>query len=169
MVLNSSVVVSEIRPDPQFRANQNTYHPVIEVLKEKSGTVTDWQLEQLKQLPLEAIWGAISRRGYGSFYFAGFKSSRPEERLVGRALTIRYLPRRPDLEKATKILAQEGDWTVGFNSRAAEQARPGDVLVVDLAGGIAQGGFSEIIQHSGLKWQVLVAPCSTVPPMILGN
>ncbi len=151
LVLTGSVSASEIRPDPRLRANRNTYHPVIEVLKEKYGRVTDQQLEQLKQLPLEAVWGAISKRGYGSSYFAGFKSSRPEERLVGRALTIRYLPRRPDLVEATKILAQEGDWPTGFNSRAAEQARLGDVLVVDLGGEVAEGVFFGDISALGAK------------------
>ena len=68
-------------------------------------------------------------------------ATRPNERLVGRALTIRYLPRRPDLVEAMQTLAREGDWPVAYNVRAGEEARPGDVLVVDLGGGIADGIF----------------------------
>jgi regulator of RNase E activity RraA len=72
---------------------------------------------------------------------SGLLSTRPQDRIVGRALTIRYLPRRPDLVEAMQTLAKEGDWPVAYNVRAGEEARPGDVLVVDLGGGIADGIF----------------------------
>jgi regulator of RNase E activity RraA len=53
---------------------------------------------------------------------------------VGRALTIRYLPRRPDLDQATRALARRR-LASAYNVRAAEEAKRGDVIVVDLGGG----------------------------------
>jgi 4-hydroxy-4-methyl-2-oxoglutarate aldolase len=146
------LLAADIAADPKLRANRNTYSPVIEVLKDKRGSVTEAQLEQLKNLPLEAIWGAARQLGYNN-YHAGLKSTRPDERLVGRALTIRYLPRRPDLEEAMKTLAAEGDWPVGYHVRAAEEVKPGDVLVVDLGGGIPDGIFFGDISALAAKVQ----------------
>jgi regulator of RNase E activity RraA len=131
--------------------NRNTYHPALEVLRTKTAAVTDAQLEQLRKLPLEAVWGAVQRAGYTNSHFSGLKSSRPQEKLVGRALTIRYLPRRPDLVQAMEALAKEGDWPVAWNVRAAEEVKPGDVIVVDLGGDIDTGVFWGDISALGAK------------------
>jgi regulator of RNase E activity RraA len=79
------------------------------------------------------------------------KSTRPSEKLVGRALTIRYLPRRPDLDEATRTLAKEGDWPGAYNVRAAEEVKAGDVVVVDLGGGIQDGIFFGDISALGIQ------------------
>ena len=141
VMVMASAALAQVTPDPKLRANRNTYHPVMEVLKARRGAVTDAQLEQLKKLPLEAIWGAVQRAGYINCHYSGLQSTRPAERLVGRALTIRYLPARPDLAEAMGTLAKEGDWPRGYHVRAGEQAQPGDVVVVDLGGGIPDGIF----------------------------
>jgi len=132
--------MGQVTPDPALRKNRNTYSPVMEVLKSKRTPATDEQLEELKKFPFEAIWGVLKGLGYNTS-FTGLKPTRPEARLVGRALTMRYLPRRPDLDEAVKTLAKEGDWPEYYNVRAAEEAKPGDVLVVDLGGALTTGVF----------------------------
>jgi regulator of RNase E activity RraA len=131
----------DVAPDPRVRANRDTYHPVTDLLKAKSVRLTDEQMEKLKGFPIEAIWASVRDLGYTNAHMSGLKSTRPNDRLVGRALTMRYLPRRPDLVEAMQALAKEGDWPVAYNVRAGEEAKPGDVLVVDLGGGIADGIF----------------------------
>lgn len=111
------------------------------LLRAKGARLTDEQMEKLKRFPLEAVWASVQALGYTNAHCSGFRSTRPGERLVGRALTIRYLPRRPDLVEAMQTLAKEGDWPAAYNVRAGEDARAGDVLVVDLGGGIADGIF----------------------------
>jgi 4-hydroxy-4-methyl-2-oxoglutarate aldolase len=54
-------------------------------------------MEKLKGFPLEAVWASVQQLGYTNAHMSGLRSTRPGEPLVGRALTIRYLPRRPDL------------------------------------------------------------------------
>jgi regulator of RNase E activity RraA len=130
-----------VAPDPKLRANRDTYHPVLDVLRARSVRLTDEQMEKLKAFPLEAVWASVRDLGYANAHMSGLLSTRPTERLVGRALTIRYLPRRPDLVEAMQALAKEGDWPVAYNVRAGEEARAGDVLVVDLGGGVADGIF----------------------------
>jgi regulator of RNase E activity RraA len=132
---------ADVVPDQRLRANRNTYHPVMEVVKPQATPISDEQLEQLRRLPLEAVWGAVQRAGYTNSHVSGLQSSRPSEKLVGRAVTIRYLPRRPDLIKAMETLAKEGDWPVGWHVRQAEEVKPGDVLVVDLGGVVDNGVF----------------------------
>lgn len=138
-------------PDPKLRSSRTTFHPAMEILRPKLAVVTDEQLEALKALSLEAVWGAVQRAGYTNSHYSGLKSTRPMEKLAGRALTMRYLPRRPDLVEAMQTLAKEGDWPVGWNIRAAEEARPGDVLVVDLGGDIDTGIFFGDISALGAK------------------
>jgi regulator of RNase E activity RraA len=134
-------LAGDVAPDPRLRANRDTYHPALDVLKAKSVRLSDEQMEKLKGFPLEAVWATVRELGYTNAHHSGLQATRPNERLVGRALTIRYLPRRPDLVEAMQTLAKEGDWPSAYNVRAGEEARSGDVLVVDLGGGIADGIF----------------------------
>ena len=150
VVLSAGVALGQVTPDPALRKNRNTYSPVMEVLKSKRSPATDEQLEELKTFPFEAIWGTLKGLGYNS-YWVGLKPTRPEARLVGRALTMRYLPRRPDLDEAMKTLAKEGDWPEYWNVRAAEEAKPGDVLVVDLGGALTTGVFFGDISALGAQ------------------
>jgi regulator of RNase E activity RraA len=128
-------------PEAKLRQSRDTYHPAVDLLKTKRVRLSDEQMERLKGFPLEAVWAAVRDLGYTNAHHSGLLPTRPSERLVGRALTIRYLPRRPDLVEAMQTLAKEGDWPVAYNVRAGEDARPGDVLVVDLGGGVADGIF----------------------------
>jgi 4-hydroxy-4-methyl-2-oxoglutarate aldolase len=140
-LLLSGLAAAQVTPDPKLRANRDTYSPVMEVLRSDRGQATDAQLEKLKTLALESVWGALQSLGYTNCHFSGLKSTRPNERLIGRAITIRYLPRRPDLDDAMRQLAKEGDWPNGYHVRAGEESKPGDVVVVDLGGGIPDGIF----------------------------
>jgi regulator of RNase E activity RraA len=132
---------ADVAPDPKLRATRNTYHPAVDALQAAAVRLSDEQMDRLKGFPLEAVWQAVQGLGYTNCHYSGLQTTRPGERLVGRALTIRYLPRRPDLVEAMQTLAKEGDWPIAYNVRAGEEARPGDVLVVDLGGGVPDGIF----------------------------
>jgi regulator of RNase E activity RraA len=150
IVLVVGAARGQVAPDPALRRNRDTYSPVMEILKTTRTPVNTEQLDELKKFPLEAIWAVLKDLGYNN-YFAGLKTTRRGARLVGRALTIRYLPRRPDVEEAMRILAKEGDWPAYYNVRAAEDAKPGDVLVVDLGGALADGVFFGDISALGAQ------------------
>lgn len=122
----------DVPAPPSFRQNRTSYSAVMDVLRAARPEVTPEQLERLGKLQFETIWGQLGE--YQSCYVRGFTGTRPGQRLVGRALTLCYLPARPDVKRALETLAKEGDWPAGYHARAAEDARPGDVLVVDLGG-----------------------------------
>jgi regulator of RNase E activity RraA len=150
MILAAGVAFGQVTPDPALSKNRNTYSPVMEYLKARRTPVADAQLDELKTFPFEAIWGTVKGLGYNS-YWTGLKPTRPEARVVGRALTMRYLPRRPDLDEAVKTLAKQGDWPEYYNVRAAEEAKSGDVLVVDLGGSLTTGVFFGDISALGAQ------------------
>lgn len=124
-----------------IRLRADTYHPLIETMKPRMVRATDEQLAKLRDLPLEAIWSGVRQQGHLNCCVTGLKTTRPGERLVGRARTIRCLPDRPDLRKASQDLNKAGNWPNASNVRAAEDSKPGDVLIVDLGGLVAEGIF----------------------------
>ena len=120
----------EFKPDidvPEgFRANRTSYSAIMDVLDVTRPEVTLEQLAQLEDLQLENIWASMGE--YEDNYVIGFQTARPGERTIGRALTIRSLPSRPDLKRALDTLGEEGDWDTRFYIRAGEEAKPGDVV-----------------------------------------
>jgi regulator of RNase E activity RraA len=134
------------------RAARDTWTPVMDVLKaNRAVTVTDAQLQRLRELPLEAVWGALQGRRYVRSFEGGFQTTVPNAKLVGRAVTMRYLPVRPDLMEAVQALAKEGDWDYQYNVRAGEDLEPGDVVVVELGGMVERATFLGDVTGIGMK------------------
>jgi regulator of RNase E activity RraA len=135
----------------KLRSARDTFSPVMDVLRSSRTPVTDAQLAKLQSLPIEAVWGAVQRQNYRFCFVNDLKTTQPQTRLAGRALTMRYLPVRPDLQQAVETLAKEGDWDVGFNMRASDDVRPGDVLVVELAGAVDRATFMGDVTGLAIK------------------
>lgn len=133
------------------RASRDTWTPVMDVLKARRTPVTDAQLQRLTELPIEALWGGLQGKHYQHSFVTGFRQTQPNAKLVGRALTMRYLPVRPDLMEAINTLAKEGDWDFQYNVRAGEDARPGDVIVVELGGMVNRATFMGDVTGLGMK------------------
>ena len=117
-----------------FRANRTSYSAIMDVIRASDAqhTVSDADLERLRGMQLEDIWRSLG--DYRANYVRGFRSTQPGMRIAGRALTMRFLPPRPDLVAAIDTLAAEGDWDRRYYARAAEEARPGDIVVAELGG-----------------------------------
>lgn len=136
---------------PVNRAARDAWSPVMEVLKPTRPTVTDAQLQRLRELPLEAVWGALQSRRYVRSFEGGFQLTVPNPKLVGRAVTMRYLPVRPDLMEAVQTLAKEGNWDYQYNVRAGEDLKPGDVVVVELGGMVDRATFLGDVTGIGMQ------------------
>jgi regulator of RNase E activity RraA len=78
-------------------------------------------------------------KGYRNQYADGFQVLHPGMKLVGRAVTVEFMPVRPDLE----IIANAAAKTAGLgrlnNQAVIDMLQPGDVLVADLFGMHEQG------------------------------
>jgi 4-hydroxy-4-methyl-2-oxoglutarate aldolase len=133
------------------RASRNTFSAVMDVLGPSRPRLTDEQIARLKKVPIEAVWGALQAKQYQHCFVNDLKLTQPGTKLVGRALTMRYLPVRPDLLEAVQTLGKEGDWFYQYNIRAGEDTRPGDVLVVELAGMVDRATFMGDVTGLGIK------------------
>ena len=125
-----------------FRANRTSYSAIMDVLEPGRAEVTEAQLARLKEVPLEVVFSALGE--YRLNYATGFQNTQPGSRLVGRALTMRFLPPRPDLTDAALKLAEEGNWDRRYYARAAEEAKPGDVVVAELGGSDGHNLFGDM-------------------------
>mgnify|MGYP001054394225 CR=1 FL=1 len=65
----------------------------------------------------------------------------PERTMVGRALTCRFVPKRPDLHDLVEAEGKANGNTGFHNSWVIDMLQPGDVLVVELFGKIELGTF----------------------------
>jgi regulator of RNase E activity RraA len=82
----------------------------------------------------------LLRRGLRTTFLAGLRPTRPDLRLVGRALTLRYAPSREDLG-----MRVDYDNATDLQRRAVETVGPGDVLVIDARGKTGAASFGHII------------------------
>jgi 4-hydroxy-4-methyl-2-oxoglutarate aldolase len=135
------------------RAARDVWTPTMDVLKpsRSAAPVTEAQLQRLRELPLEAVWGALQNRKHVRSFEGGFQLTVPNPKLVGRAVTMRYLPVRPDLMEAVQTLAKEGDWDYQYNVRAGEDLKPGDVVVVELGGMVDRATFLGDVTGIGMQ------------------
>jgi 4-hydroxy-4-methyl-2-oxoglutarate aldolase len=134
-----------------LRTQRDTWTPLMDVLGPKRPRVTDEQLERLRALSIENVWGAIQGKGYKNCFITHLKPTQPKLKMVGRALTMRYLPQRPDLDEGVRQLAKEGNWDPSFNVRGGEDAKKGDVVVVELGGMVERATFMGTMTGLGMK------------------
>ena len=95
-------------------------------------------LRALRGLPAAAVLDVLDGMSYTNVQMRGVRSLVPGQRLVGRAVTMRYVPSRPDLR--AKVIG-------GVDSaeyRAMELCGPGDVLVMDAMGWAAPSAAGDI-------------------------
>ena len=83
---------------------------------------------RLMQVELESAWAVVVAEGFPQNFINELDALKPEQRMVGRARTIRYLPNRKDVHDKLYAAGPQ------LNYKSAEEAQPGDVLVFDAGG-----------------------------------
>lgn len=98
---------------------------------EPAKRVSNRLLSKLAGVDNATVLGMLNRRGYMKVYMSGVHCMTPGRRLAARAVTLRYLPSRPDLAKRIAT----GKYGEGFNVtprwHALESLGPGDCFVGD--------------------------------------
>ena len=90
--------------------------------------ITDETLEVLRAIPTQTLIDAQWVKGWPMSYIEGAVPLQEGQHLAGRAVTLRFVPHRPDLA---------GDKPKGADSAeyvAIEMCGPGEVLVIDAMG-----------------------------------
>ena len=104
--------------------------------------VSDDILNRMKLVTTEEAWGTCRKNGY-HFQFAGnWNNLHPERVIVGRAVTCRWVPQRPDLNDAIESQGKSDKRIGGQNSWVIDELEKNDLIVVDLFGKIFDGTFA---------------------------
>jgi len=101
--------------------------------------VSDNILNRLKNISLEEAWGVLRNSGYNNQFEGDWLILRPEQVLVGRALTVQYLPKRQDYDNIVRAKGKAENRSGNFNSWPIDMLKPGDVYVADSYGKIVDG------------------------------
>lgn len=101
--------------------------------------VPDALLDRLRNISLEEAWGVLRNRGYNNQFEGDWMILKPGEVMVGRALTVQYLPKRPDYDELIRTQGKEQKRIGNFNSWPIDMLTKGDVYVADSYGKIVDG------------------------------
>ncbi|WP_257658212.1 RraA family protein [Parapedobacter lycopersici] len=103
--------------------------------------VPDAMLKRLEHCTLEQIWGYLGGRGYHHQVAKDWQMLNPGETMVGRVVTARFMPARPDLDSLVKVAGQkEGlSQSGGNNIWPIDILTKGDVYVADGFGKVKDG------------------------------
>lgn len=110
-----------------------------ERLKDGRPKTPDRLLERLRNISLEEAWGILRNEGYHNQFEGDWMVMRPEQVMVGRAVTAQYMPMRPDWDKLVKDKGQAEGRIGGTNSWPIDVLTPGDIYVADSYGKIVDG------------------------------
>ena len=129
-----------VQPTPEVIIGMTACNP-FERFPDGRPRVPDDLLDRLRQVTTEEAWGVLREHGYPRQFEGGWLETRPGRITVGRAVTARFLPHRPDLHDAVQRAGEsEGRSAIGGqNSWIIESLQAGDVMVVDIFGKVRDG------------------------------
>lgn len=102
-------------------------------------SVSDDILKRLKNISLEEAWGVLRNAGYNNQFEGDWMILKEDQVLVGRALTVQYLPKRADYDAIIRAKGKAENRKGNFNSWPIDMLKPGDVYVADSYGKIVDG------------------------------
>jgi 4-hydroxy-4-methyl-2-oxoglutarate aldolase len=103
--------------------------------------VSDDVVKRMKQVTIEEAWGTVGGHGHHFQFEGDWVNLHPERPVVGRAVTCRYVPHRPDLNDVIQAEGEAHGRIGGQNSWVIDTLVENDVLVVELFGKVVKGTF----------------------------
>lgn len=97
-------------------------------------------LEQFTLVSTATLSSQLNRRGFQQLFMQEVRPLRPDLRLAGQAVTLRYIPAREDLERGADF-----DNLTNKQRIAVERVGPGDVLVIEARGDTRAGSLGNIL------------------------
>ncbi len=101
--------------------------------------VPDALLEKVRGLSIEEAWGPLRNKGFINQFETGWQILHPERKLVGRAVTVQFMPTRPDVIGVVDAEAKAKGLGRNGHQRVIDMLQKDDVLVADLFGKIDCG------------------------------
>lgn len=105
--------------------------------------VSDDILHRMEKVSTEEAWGVMWQKDYHFQFEGNWLCTKPNEILVGRAVTGVFIPTRPDLHNTLMDYGHNEEKRIGaMNSWVIETLVKDDVIVIDLMGKVYEGTFS---------------------------
>jgi len=101
--------------------------------------VSDELLERIKNISIEEAWGVLQGEGYFNQFAGDWKMIHEDKPFTGRALTVVYIPERPDLQKRMLEKGHSEGMIGAMNSWPIDMLKEGDVYVADCFGKVIDG------------------------------
>lgn len=101
--------------------------------------VADDVLQRMKKVTIEEAWGVLRNEGYHNQFESGWQPLHDDVPIVGRALTVQYMPNRPDVADQIKKKGKADGRIGNTNSWPIDMLVEGDVYVADAFGKIVNG------------------------------
>jgi 4-hydroxy-4-methyl-2-oxoglutarate aldolase len=101
--------------------------------------VSDELLERIKNISIEEAWGVLQGEGYFNQFAGDWKMIYEDKPFTGRALTVAYIPERPDLQKRMLDKGHSEGMKGAMNSWPIDMLKEGDVYVADCFGKVIDG------------------------------
>lgn len=101
--------------------------------------VSDALVERARKIGIEEAWQILNNEGYRNQFEGNWKMVHDDIPVVGRAVTARYIPSRPDVEQRVKERGLSQGRKGNTNAWPIEVLQKGDVYVAEAFGKIAQG------------------------------
>ena len=101
--------------------------------------VSDDLVRRARNISLEEAWGVLRNEGYTNQFVGDWKIMRPEQPMAGRALTVTYMPSRPDMENPIKDQGKKEKRSGASNSWPIDMLKEGDIYIADGFGKIQDG------------------------------
>lgn len=103
--------------------------------------VSDAAIDSVRELQIQVIEALeiLSAKKYNNQFEGGWKVLIPGKKLVGRAVTVQFMPPRPDLEAGIQAMAKKNNTTPVSKSNTIDMLQKNDLVVVDLYGKIEGG------------------------------
>jgi 4-hydroxy-4-methyl-2-oxoglutarate aldolase len=96
-------------------------------------------LERMKKVTIEEAWGVLRNEGFHNQFEGGLQPLHDDVTVVGRALTVQYMPNRPDVADQIKEKGLKAGEIGNTNSWPIDRLVEHDVYVADGFGKIVDG------------------------------
>jgi len=101
--------------------------------------ISEKAMKKMEGLSAEEVWSVLPGEGYKNQYEGDFRILHPEKKLIGRAVTVQFMPARPDIKNPNEADAKAKGLRDNGNQRVIDMLQDGDVLVADIFGKIEGG------------------------------
>jgi regulator of RNase E activity RraA len=98
--------------------------------------VPDELLTRLKALIAEEVQAVLPAKGFPNQFESrdGWRVLQPDQKMVGRVLTVQFMPTRGDIVEIDEADAKAKGTSRARNQTAIDMLQPGDVIVADVFG-----------------------------------